>query len=504
MHFNNLRGNWLSAALVFATGSAFLLFGYDQGVLGGLIENKSFERTFNYPNATVIGHITATYDLGCFAGAILCMMYGDRVGRRLSIGLGCTTLTIGAILQTASYNVPQMIVGRFVAGLGNGANTTAVPVWQAEVFPPELRGRMMVLQLVLNQLGNVTAQWLNFGLGYIGNKDVSWRFPLAFQIFYALATVSLMPWCPDSPRWLIQRGRTTEARAVLARLRDKDQDDPEIVTLHESAVHSVDHEMEVSRPKWSALLRNDDLQTARRVFLGAGTQFMQQWGGINVINYYLPVVFGSLNVSRRMSLILSACNAINLMFSACVGIVVIESVGRKRLMELGAIGQGVCFALVAGGLSANQDKWSIVAISFVFVFFTVFGLSWISIPWMYPAEVNTQQWRNRGAGIATATNWICNYAVVLVTPVGTDSIGWRFYIIFAVLNISFVPIVWLFYEETARRSLEDIDLCFEQKYAKASRASLGDENVKQAQQARDGTSEWDEDIGKLSQSKQDV
>ena len=500
MHFNNLQGNWLTAALIFSTGNAFLLFGYDQGVFGGLIENKSFEKTFNYPNPTVIGHITATYDLGCFAGAILCMACGDRFGRRLSIGLGCTILTIGVILQTTSYNVPQMIVGRFIAGVGNGANTTAVPVWQAEVFPPEHRGRMMVLQLVLNQLGNVTTQWLNFGLGYIGHKNVSWQFPIAFQIFYALATLSTMPWCPDSPRWLIQRGRTTEARTVLARLRAKDPDDPEIVTLHETAVRSVNHEMEVSRPKWSALLRNDDLQTARRVVLGAGSQLMQQWGGVNVINYCLPVVFSSLHVSRKLSLILSACNAINLMFSACVGAAFIESVGRKRLMELGGIGQGICFALVAGGLGANQEQWSIVAISFVFVFYTVFGLSWISIPWMYPAEVNTQQWRNRGAGIATATNWICNYAVVLVTPVGTHNIGWRYYIIFAVLNISFAPIVWLFYEETARRSLEEIDLCFEQKYAKTLVASTGDE----VKQNKDATSEWDEDIGQLARTKQDT
>ncbi|KAL8866042.1 MAG: hypothetical protein Q9198_009061 [Flavoplaca austrocitrina] len=414
-------------------------------------------------------------------------MFGDYFGRRRAILLGCTVLTIGAILQTAASGVPQMIIGRFIAGVGNGINTTTIPVWQSETSKPKHRGLLIVLQLALNQLGNVTAQWLNFGMGYIPTTAISWRFPIAFQIFYALATVVMLPWLPDSPRWLIQRGRRDEARSIVARLLGSPVESAETASLYDTIVRNNEHEMEVSKVSFKALLKNDRLQTTRRVILGAGTQFMQQWGGINVINYYLPVVFASLGVGRRLSLILSGCNAVNLMISTCVGAAFIESVGRKRLMLWGALVQGICFALVAGGLSAGGQQWGIVAIAFVFAYYTTFGLSWIAVPWMYPAEVNTQQWRNRGAGIATCTNWICNYAVVLVTPVGIDTIGWRYYIVYAVLNFAFVPIVQIFYEETAKLSLEGIDALFEAKYSRAVEGASSNHIAMEKEESFEGT-----------------
>lgn len=462
---NQLEGAWLTTAITFTTGTGFLLFGYDQGVFGGIIGNDDFVKVFNHPSAMIIGQITATYDLGCFFGAICAMAFGDYFGRRKAILIGCTVLTIGAVLQTAAYGVPQMIIGRFVAGVGNGINTTTIPVFQSETSRPKHRGLLVVLQLALNQLGNVTAQWLNFGMGYIAKNPVSWRFPIAFQIFYALATVMMIPWLPDSPRWLVQKGRHGEAKKIVARLLAKPVDDSEVESSYTIIVRNTEHELEVSKTSWRALLGNDRLQTTRRVILGAGTQFMQQWGGINVINYYLPVVFASLGVSRQMSLILSGCNAMNLMISTCVGATLIESVGRKPLMLWGALIQAICFALVAGGLGAGGREWGCVAITFVFGYYTTFGLTWIAVPWMYPAEVNTQQWRNRGAGIATATNWICNYAVVLVTPLGIANIAWRYYILYAVLNMVFVPIIHFFYEETAKLSLEQIDELFEVKYS---------------------------------------
>jgi MFS family permease len=196
---------------------------------------------------------------------------------------------------------------------------------------------------------------------------------------------------------------------------------------------------------------------------------MQQWGGINVINYYLPVVFSSLGVSRNMSLILSACNAMNLMVSTCFGALYIETFGRKKMMLWGAVGQSICFALVAAGLAIATKQWEAVAVAFVFAYYTTFGLSWIAVPWMYPAEVNTQRMRIAGAGIATATNWINNYIVVLVTPIGISNISWKYYLIYAVLNAVFVPIVGYFYVETAGLSLEQIDSLFESKYSKESR-----------------------------------
>ncbi|KAF4549236.1 Sugar (and other) transporter-like protein 41 [Elsinoe fawcettii] len=190
---------------------------------------------------------------------------------------------------------------------------------------------------------------------------------------------------------------------------------------------------------------------------------MQQWGGINIINYYLPVVFGSLGISRRMALILSGCNVINLLLSSAVGSLFIDRYGRVPLMLWGALAQAVCFAFVAAGLALGGYQWGAVAVTGVFLYFTVFGLTWIAVPWIYPAEVNTQRMRIAGASIATATNWICNYAVVLVTPVGVENLRWGYYVLLAALNVIFVPVVYFFYVETKNISLEQMDAIFEGK-----------------------------------------
>ncbi|KAM5345669.1 hypothetical protein ACJ41O_011530 [Fusarium nematophilum] len=465
MFLNSLEGTALTAMITFASGSGFALFGYDQGVFGALLGNDDFIKTFDDPDPTLQGQITATYDLGCFAGAIFAMWWGDRVGRKLTIAWGCAILVVGAIMQTAAYHVPVMIIGRFIAGIGNGMNTAAIPVWQSETVDARHRGRFMVLQLALNQVGNVMAQWLNYGMSFIPTNPVSWRFPLAFQCFFAALTVLFLPWLPDSPRWLAMKGRNEEAYTVLKRLGGQKRTEEHTKELYDLMLENLRHEAEAPKFEFKSLFKDDSLQTTRRMLLGAGTQAMQQWGGINVVTYYLPVVFASLGVGRNLSLILGACNAMNLMISTCVGATYVESFGRKKMMVWGAAVQALCFALVSTGLGIGTKQWQSVAVAFVFGYYTTFGLSWIAVPWMYPAEVNTQRMRIAGAGVATATNWICNYAVVLVTPIGIDEIGWKYYLIYAVLNAVFVVIVQVFYVETAKLTLEEIDELFEKHAA---------------------------------------
>lgn len=155
MFWQNDQGKALQYRITAACGAGFLLFGYDQGVFGGLLDNEPFLRTFGFPSATMQGQIVATYDIGCIIGTLVSMFAGDKLGRRKCILIGCVILLIGAILQTASYSLAQMIVGRVVAGIGNGMNTIAIPIWQTETARPEDRGKLIVFQLVTNIFGIV-------------------------------------------------------------------------------------------------------------------------------------------------------------------------------------------------------------------------------------------------------------------------------------------------------------------------------------------------------------
>jgi MFS family permease len=143
--------------------------------------------------------VTAIYDIGCFLGAIFSVWYGEKFGRRKTVLTGTTIMAIGAILQIAAYGVPQMIVGRIVAGIGNGINTATAPVWQTETSQVKWRGKLVVLEMILNIAGFSISNWMTYGFSFVGGP-ISWRFPLAFQFVFIFILFGTVPWLPESPR----------------------------------------------------------------------------------------------------------------------------------------------------------------------------------------------------------------------------------------------------------------------------------------------------------------
>jgi sugar porter (SP) family MFS transporter len=471
--FNNVEGNRLMLGITVACGSGFFLFGYDQGVFGGILNNQQFLDTFNNPSSAIQAQIVSSYYLGAVFGAVFSQFIGDFVGRRRAIILGCTFLIVGGALQASSFGLPHMIIGRIAGGIGTGLNTTAIPMWQVETCKKSHRGKLVIMELVLNIFGIAITSWMNYGFTYLKDSAASWRFPLAFQCFWAMVTLLLTLIMPESPRWLVLKGREDEARAIISRLISQPADNAEVNAELQLLVLNVTHEIENQRVKLKEILHNGPTQTLRRVLLGAGLAFMQQACGVNIIANYLPIVLTrSVGLSDRLALILSACNSMGLMLWATLAMFLIDSFGRKNLLLIGALGQSICFFMVAVGLRVGGYGMSIFTVAFIFVYEIFFGLSYLHIPWLYPAEINSMQMRNVGTSISTATNWIFVYVVVLVTPIGIDNLGWRFYLMFGCFNLCFLPFVQYFYVETARLSLEQIDRVFEIKYEGGKSMSL--------------------------------
>lgn len=360
--------------ITISCGMAFMLFGYDQGVFGGILSCESFQTTFDNPDPTVQGQMTSSYVLGSVFGAVIAMFAGDVFGRRRSIALACFFCLVGGLLQATSTTMPHMIIGRIVAGLGVGINTTTVPMWQSETCKPEYRGKLISLQLTHLVMGYVLANWINFGFTYIPTESVSWRFPLAFQCVLALLTAVWLPFMVESPRWLCLRGHpASEIQDVIVRLLDKPPQDEQVTQMLQTIQNMVAHEAETQGAGLREIFHNGPQQTFRRILLGAGANFMQQFGGVNVVAYYLPVVLKrSFGFSDRMALILSAVDSMQWMFWTGMSTFVIEKIGRRRLLIFGAAGQSLCFAMAALGLGINTKTLNGVAVAFLFLYYFFF------------------------------------------------------------------------------------------------------------------------------------
>lgn len=446
----------------------FTLFGYDQGLYSGIVVNAEFLRDFNDPDSTLIAHISATFDVGCLMGAVLICWMGEKIGRRKTMMSGCIVHAVGGVLQASSYSPAQMIVGRFVAGFGNGFITATVPIWQSETASAERRGKYLCVQLAIVDFGIVIVNWINFGMRNVASS-VAWRFPIALQSAFALTCCFFVIFLPESPRWLITNDKLEEGEKAIARILQLPVDHEDVQSMKTDVLVHVEHEKEVKNAMTlkQAFSGQDSLQNARRLFSGAWANAMQQLSGINVILYYLPYILkNAANMDNTMVLILNACNSMNLAFFTLLGWFVIDRVGRKKLMSIGFFFEGVCFALVTVGLAVNTRESQFVSVAFMFFYNTVFSVTTNATPYLYAAEVNSQYFRSLGGALGSVGNWTFNYIVVLITPIGITNIEWRLYIIFAVLNFVFCPIVWFFYVETAGLTLEQVDELFERLYYK--------------------------------------
>ncbi|KAH6613005.1 general substrate transporter [Boeremia exigua] len=468
-----LTGRPLNWAITATAGSGFLLFGYDQGVMSGLLTGTAFTQTFpeidtangGGGSSSLQGTVVAIYEIGCFFGAIFCFLFGERLGRRKCILLGCVILSIGAALQAASFGIPQMIVGRIVAGLGNGMNTSTIPVWHSELMKANDRGRGLCIELAINIFGVMLAYWVDYGMSFVSN-DAQFRFPLALQILFAIVTFVGVCFLPESPRWLIAHDRHEEAKHILwAVEKDARTLDPDDESLKRDLAH-IQHAVAEERAaaaggSFKTMLKNGEQKFLHRTLLGIGGQFMQQLSGINLITYYAPVIFQqSVGITRDLSLLLAGFNGIAYFLSSLIPIWIIDRLGRRKLMLFAAGGQATCMAVLAGTVANGSKGAGIVAIVMLFLFNFFFAVGLLAIPWLLPAEYAPLAIRTRAASLATASNWIFTFLVVEITPVSINSIGWRTYVYFAVFNAFFLPLIYFFYPETCGLSLENIDRLF--------------------------------------------
>nr|OQO28289.1 hypothetical protein B0A51_03908 [Rachicladosporium sp. CCFEE 5018] len=447
-----------------------LLYGYNQGVFGGVLVMHSFVNHMGdaATNPTRVGFLTSILELGAWFGTIYSGFLAEIYSRKYAILFSTGTFILGVVIQTTSVTSAasnSILAGRFITGMGVGSLSMIVPMYNAECAPPEVRGAMVGLQQLAITTGIMISFWIDYGTNYIGGSgarqsDAAWLVPLTLQLVPAVLLRAGMLFMPFSPRWLVHHDREEEARKTLASLRNLSSDH-ELIELEFLEIKAqsmfekrstAEHFPHLADGSASSTMKLQFVAAAslfkskpmfRRVMLATLTMFFQQWTGINAVLYYAPKIFGYLGQSSTTtSLLATGVVGIVMWLATIPAVMYVDKLGRKPILVVGAIGMALCHFIIAVLYAKNADQWPThkaagwAAVAMVWLFVVHFGYSW------------------------GPCAWINNFIVGQVTPDMLSHLGYGTYIFFGVLTTMGAAFIYFFFPETKGLSLEEMDTLF--------------------------------------------
>ncbi|TVY60857.1 putative glucose transporter rco-3 [Lachnellula suecica] len=479
-----------------------IFFGYDSGYISGVMGMNYFihlytglpipdpndaaaVQAFTLP-ASQKSLITSILSAGTFFGALLAGDLADWFGRRTTIILGCLVFIIGVILQTASKGLGLLVAGRLIAGFGVGFVSAIIVLYMSEIAPKKVRGAIVSGYQFCITIGLLLASCVDYGTQ--NRMDTgSYRIPIAIQMLWAIILATGLFLLPESPRYYVKKGNLEKASHVLTRLRGEpagseyiQQELAEIVANHEYEMSVIPQSGYFS--SWMNCfkggLRNPS-SNLRRTILGTSLQMMQQWTGVNFIFYFGTTFFKTLGTIQNPFLIGLITTLVNVC-STPISFYIIEKFGRRPILIWGALGMLICEFLVGiVGVTAGRESQhntsavqAQIALICIYVFF--FATTWGPGAWVLIGEVFPLPIRSRGVALSTASNWLWNCIIAVITPymVGSDpgegNLGSRVFFIWGSLCTACFVYAYVLIPETKGLSLEQVDRMLEETTPRTS------------------------------------
>ncbi len=439
----------LKPALLKATaagGLAGLLFGFDTAVISGT--TSGLTRAYSLTPGG-LGLTVSIALWGTVIGALLSGIPGDRYGRRDSLRVLAALYLVGAIGCPLAWNWYALVFFRFVVGLAIGGSSVIGPMYIAEISPAKWRGRLVGVFQFNIVLGILVAYLSNYliGLAVSGNagfSEMEWRWKFAVAALPAVLLLATLFAIPRSPRWLVEKGYTDEARAVLRLIGE-----PHVEAVLTSIRDAKELEIQYGQERLLAARNHFPL------FLAVSVAMFNQLSGINAILYYLNDIFaqaGFNKVSGDLQAV--AIGATNLVFTV-LAMLVIDRAGRRFLLTIGAVGTALCLggvaAIFATGRNANLLLWLLIG------FIASFAFSSGAVIWVYISEVFPTAVRSRGQSIGCSTHWIMNALISWAFPIVAISSKTAPFVFFSAMMLVQLIVVRVWYPETKGVSLEFVE-----------------------------------------------
>ncbi|WP_434619078.1 sugar porter family MFS transporter [Arthrobacter sp. A5] len=448
-----------SRALVYAVSIIAalggLLFGYDTGVISGAL---LFIGDEFHLDPLSEGVVVSSLLIGAMAGAIACGPLADKIGRRLSITGAATIFAIGAVVAALAPSVGTLITARVILGIAVGAASVLVPLFIAEAAPPATRGKLVSFNQLMITIGILVAYLTNAAFAY----DGGWRWMFGLALIPSAALGIGMLFLPETPRWLVEKGRIEEAKAVLLRLRG-----PRI-----AAVELADIQQTKSAEQHKSTLRDLAKPWVRPALIaGIGVSVIGQASGINTVIYYAPTIFNATGLGPAAAILATAgVGAVNVVMTL-VGMSLVDRVGRRLLLMIGFAIMTVSLLVLGLVLLPNPLPASAgwIAIICVAVYIAAFAVSVGVVVFVLPSELYPLSIRGSAMSATLLCNWGMNFVVSLTflslfNGLGKSPVFWLYAVVCALGWLFAVKLV----PETKGRSLEEIESWLRSKENTAS------------------------------------
>ncbi|KAK6462855.1 glucose transporter/sensor [Scheffersomyces coipomensis] len=448
-----------------------ILFGYDTGTISGIMAMKYVKERFPANKQEFTSSesslIVSILSAGTFFGSLTAPILSDRLGRRWSLIISSLVIfNIGIILQTIATAIPLLCVGRVIAGFGVGLISAVIPLYQAETVPKWIRGAVISCYQWAITLGLLLAAVVNQAC-HARTDSGSYRIPIAIQFLWALILGGGLLLLPETPRFWVSKSQEDKAKKSLSTLRKLPLDHPDLIEEYEEIKANFDYESRVADSSWKSVFANKNSQR-KRLAMGVFIQALQQLTGVNFIFYYGTNFFQRAGIENSFVIQL-ATNIVNF-GSTIPGIILVEIVGRRKLLLGGSIVMSVSQLIVAiVGVAAGEHSQAAnkCLIAFVCTFISAFAATWGPGAWIVIAESFALPVRQPSIALSTASNWLWNFAIAYATPYMVDSgpgnadLGSKVFFIWAGCNILGFLFIYTMVYETKGLSLEDVDEMYE-------------------------------------------
>ena len=428
--------------LIFSTAAALggLLFGFDTGVISGAIHFIKIE--FNL-NAYQEGFAVSNLMVACVIGALLAGPIADWTGRKKVLILCAVLFTVSAILSALPRSFTELVIARFIGGMGVGMASVVSPMYIAEISPAKIRGRLVALNqlaIVVGILLSYLSNWLLVDTG-INN----WRYMLVAEILPAITFLVGLFFIPESPRWLTKEGLEKEALDVL-----------NVVAGEANADHEL-QEVKKSLSEKSTSLKELLHPSLRRVLIvGILFSLFAHITGIDTIIYYGPIIFLESGFKTDSALLASVMIGITNLIFTFVGMAMVDKAGRKFLLLVGLAGMGISMMLVGFCMQSDiiSAKWTLL---WIMTYIASFAMSIGVVIWVYLSEIYPTRVRGQALSVATMVLWLGNVILTQLFPVMMERFGGGTFYIFSFICLLAFIFTWTMVKETKGVSLEEIE-----------------------------------------------